>query len=115
VIHEPLPLPPPPDETEFDTSDVTRERARDRQIDELHARISELEQGWESQVRAMRIEVREAAYEAKCARETSDLILAEVRKLTKFMLEERGERFVLADRVSRVEQTEQPRPARRKK
>jgi chaperonin cofactor prefoldin len=116
-MHHPLPLPAPDEDEDegpesFDTSDVTKERTRDVQIEALHARITSLEERIENDIRAMRIETREAAYEAKCARETGDLILDEVRKVVKFQLEERAERFALGDRVSNLEQ---PRQARRKK
>ena len=104
MTHHPLPLPPPDDE--FDTSEPTPfdRQMIERRMDSLSKRIAEAENGWERQLAAVLGEQRETVREVKEIKETLVGLADEIRKLLKFALEERGERFALADRVSNLEQ-----------
>ena len=113
MVHDtrlvPLPLPPPDDEDEFDTSDVTKTRAT---LDVIAGRVGDLEKDWEAQLRSVSLELTIIGREVRETKATGEQVIDEIRKLTKFLLEERAERFALGDRVSKLEQ---PRKRARRK
>ena len=112
MAHHPLPLPPP--DHEFDDSEPTPfdRQMIERRMDVLSRRIAEAEHGWERQLGVVVAEQRETGREVKEIKETLGNLVDEMRKFMKFALEERGERFALADRVSNLEQ---PRTTRGKR
>lgn len=124
ATHQSLPLPPPDDdENDFDTSDVTRTRIRgvdaeiyiggvERALNAVQKFQVESVKATNARLDAMSLELTIIGREVRETKATGEQVIDEIRKLTKFLLEERAERFALGDRVSTLEQ---PRKRARRK
>ena len=116
AAHQSLPLPPPvEDENDFDTSDVTRTRIRgvdaeiyiggvERALNAVQKFQVESVKATNARLDAMSLELTIIGREVRETKATGEQVIDEIRKLTKFLLEERAERFALGDRVSKLEQ-----------